>query len=280
MNFEAFTQRGHESRCVALYLVLLRSLLSLVSSHEGFEFIGCKVIDRLLVPAGVVEAEFLAQFRRCRTVFPAWAGTKKTNACGRLPDGRAWPAAFNRRCVSPGNVGSQVALLGRGLEVHSKALLIYLQEYGLENTCVGELLVLSVQSKSCPGIFNRVVRLQLDIFLEQVPSKELQTKLSLLGWLEKEIARVDDLISWHVYVDHAEVLLEAMTEEFAAQIEEDPHLLVDNLQRHECVFGPLRIKIFRYYARIGREIVDYHVLDMDIVINEWDALVEAISTQD
>lgn len=232
------------------------------------------------MPAGVVEAEFLAQFRGRRTVFPAWAGTKETDACGRLPDGRAWPAAFNRRCVSPGNVGSQVALLGGGLEVHSKALLIYLQEDRLENTCVGKLLVLSVQSKSCPGIFNRVVCLQLDIFFEQVPSKELQTKLSLLGWLEEEIARVDDLITWYVYVDHAEVLLEAMTEEFAAQVEEYPHLLVDNLQRHEGVFRPLGVEIFWYDARIGREIVDYHVLDMDIVVNEWDALVEAISTQD
>lgn len=60
--------------------------------------------------------------------------------------------------------------------------------------------------------------LLLDFLFEQIPCKELQTKLPLLRGFKEEIARIDDLMSRYVDVYHTEVLLETVAQEFATQV--------------------------------------------------------------
>lgn len=77
--------------------------------------------------------------------------------------------------------------------------------------------------------------MQLDVLLEDRVREELQAELAEPLLDEEEVARVDDLRPRHVDVDDAEVLLQAVPEELAAEVEQDPDLLVRDLEGDEVV---------------------------------------------
>lgn len=88
-----------------------------------------KFVCRRLLLATPVEVVSLSQLRGDGAFFPAGTHTEDANPRATLPDRRAGSArsSINRWCVGSRHVSSEIALLGRGFEVHSETLLVYFQ---------------------------------------------------------------------------------------------------------------------------------------------------------
>lgn len=76
----------------------------------------------------------------------------------------------------------------------------------LKHTSINELFVLAPQLQCRGGVFNRVVGVLLNAFLEHAPSKKLEVEFALVFWQEEEVGCVNDLVPGDVDVDCAEVV--------------------------------------------------------------------------
>jgi len=122
-----------------------------------------------------------------------------------------------------------VLLRGRRFEIHLPTGPVDILQDGLYDARVGELQILPVQLQRGARVLDTVVGLQLDVLAEEVPGQEGEGELAQAGLDEEEVDGVDDLGLWDVDVGHAEVLLEAVPEELATKVEQDPELLVRHL---------------------------------------------------
>lgn len=125
-------------------------------------------------------------------------------------------------------------LLG-SLEVAIATLAVDLLKLDLENAGIVVLEELAVQLKSCACILDGVVRLQLDVLLENTPRQKRQTELAQARLEEEQIDSVNNLRFWHLDVDHSEILLQAVAQKLAAQIQKHPQLLVHQLEWYQRV---------------------------------------------
>ena len=78
---------------------------------------------------------------------------------------------------------------------------------------------------------------ELDVLFQQVPSQEGERELPQTSFDEEEVDGVDDLRFGDVDIRHAEILLEAVAQELASQIQEDPELFIGHFERHQVVLG-------------------------------------------
>lgn len=112
---------------------------------------------------------------------------------------------------------------------------IHLIHHRLQDACVLELLVLPVEFERRLCVFDAVVRLELDVLFQDTPSQEGERETSSSQLDVEEVDGVDDLRFWHLDISDSKILLEAMTQERAAEINQDPELLVCDLQGNEIV---------------------------------------------
>ncbi|KAK5159136.1 hypothetical protein LTR16_012407, partial [Cryomyces antarcticus] len=75
-----------------------------------------------------------------------------------------------------------------------------------------------------------VLLLGLNVLFQQVPGEEAQREAALARADEEEVHGVDDLGARDVDVNGAEVLWEAVSDEDAAQVQQQPELLVGNFK--------------------------------------------------
>jgi hypothetical protein len=74
-----------------------------------------------------------------------------------------------------------------------------------------------------------------------------------------------------------EILSQAVAEELAAEVEEDPEFLVRGFERDEVVLCRARVEVESGNARVEGQIVDNGLADGNVVINEGLAFVLALS---
>lgn len=107
---------------------------------------------------------------------------------------------------------------------------VNLIEHFLSNPRVLELKVLPPQLERDACVLDTVVRVDLDTFLEEVPSQELEAKFAAVVLLVKQVDGVDGLRFGDLNVDHTEVALEAMAHELASEVEQDPKSFVGHFE--------------------------------------------------
>ena len=173
-----------------------------------------------------------------------------------------------------------LALGGRNFKLQLPAFSVNVGEDPLKDTGVLELLVLPVEPEGGAGVLDGVVAVGLDVFPQDVPGEETQRELALAGPDEVELDCVDDLRLRHVDVDDPKVLGQAVPDEDAAQMQQQPQLLVGDLQRYEVVRREGRVEIARLDPRVRREVVDDRLRRRgDVVVDERHALVAAASPE-
>ncbi|POR34436.1 hypothetical protein TPAR_05359 [Tolypocladium paradoxum] len=197
--------------------------------------------------------------------------------------GAANPIAFLTGVDGPGvapSAGKGGVILPRRLKVDVPARAVYVLQHRLQNARVLELQVLPVQLEGGARVFDGVVRLHLDVLLEEVPRQEGEGELAEAGLEEEEVDGVDYLRPWDVDVDDSEVLLQSMAQEPAAQVQQDPELLVCHLERQQAVLGDSRIEVLLPDARVRCQVVDDGFPDGNVVVDEWRAFILALSAHD
>ena len=83
----------------------------------------------------------------------------------------------------------------------------------------------------------------LDVLLEKVPREVAQAKLALVGADVKKVDGIEDLGLGHVNVDGAKVFGEAVADEDAAEVEEEPEFLVSDFEGDEVVVGAAGVEV-------------------------------------
>lgn len=124
------------------------------------------------------------------------------------------------------------------------------------------------------------MRFLLDVLFEQVPGKVAQAQLALARADVEQVDGVEDLCLRDVDVDRAEVFREAVPNEDAAEVEEQPELLVGDFQGDEVVVGAVEIEVAFMDARPFGEVVYDWFNGGDVVVDERETLVDTGAAED
>ena len=169
------------------------------------------------------------------------------------------------------------SLILRNPESALPAPRINLLEYLLRDACFLILLPLPPQSQRHARILDTVVHTRLHALAQEEPAEEPQAQLPAAALQVEEVDRVNHLSAWDVDVDGAEVFRQPVPDKDAAEVEEQPDLLVGRLETNESASGGVRRSVWREVAggdaRIGGQVVYHGIGDVDVVVNEWSAII-------
>ncbi len=102
------------------------------------------------------------------------------------------------------------------------------------------------------GVDDAVVVARLDLLVQEVPGEEAQGEAAFFVVRAEELDGVDDLGGGDVDVDGAEVGGEAVADEDAAEVEEEPEFFVGDLEGEEGVRGAVGVEVPGVEARVLR----------------------------
>ena len=106
----------------------------------------------------------------------------------------------------------------------------------------------------------------LDPFAQEMPTQEFQRDHPIVRQME-EMNRVDNLFGRHDDVDNFEIVLEAVTDENAAGVDEIAQLFVRRLERGQMFRTKIRVQIAGFDAREFRKVIDD--LKQGFVLKYW-----------
>lgn len=121
---------------------------------------------------------------------------------------------------------------------------------------------------------------RLDLRVQEVVGQEAEGEEAAVFFAVEQFHRVDDLAVRDVDVDGSEVGGEAVADEDAATVEEEPEFLVHHLERFERVLRPSRVEVTGRQARVSRDVVDDGLVDGDVIVEKGYAFVRAAASQD
>lgn len=215
-------------------------------------------------------------FQRTSPTLPPWRANSRSCPCPTTQSSLRRPG--QALCSKP-----PIPIHGHP-EVICLALDPYLINHGLQDPSVDELKIFSPELQSSSGIFDGIVSLLaggLDVFFEEQPGEKAKGEFPPSARAKREkLLGVDDLALGDVYVDGAEIALQAVTDELAAQVEEDPELLVHGLEVNEHEAAGSEGEVTRAKTReLGKIVVDW-LIDRDVIVDVWDTLVRLVAAKD
>lgn len=121
----------------------------------------------------------------------------------------------------------------------------------------------------------------LHLLPEQIPRQKPQAQFPLTAHAQREqIDGVNDLRLRDMDVDGAEILRQTVAHEDDAEVEQDPEFLVGGLEGDEVMLADAAVEVAWRNARVGRQVVDYGLVDGDVVVDEGEARVGAGAAAD